>query len=722
MKHTLLRKIIYATIAIALCIISVFVFKLGITQIKDTRYISRLQIAPIAITVQGDYLISGQIYGVTHLLLTPFSEQQALIFDFKIEERYINSDGDTKWRTTHHRTEAVDFYIEDSSAKTRVSLNNYDLANIPIQFPHQNTTSTEGYRYTEKWITSHDFLTMFGFKPNANLNVFTISPNANKPYFINGNGKDAQLQTMGLKGLFSIWLALSFTTIALVLIFSALSKHRIIGFLTVLSVVQITLLLIAGSSLIKRDITQTANYLKEQQLNIRLLENKDTQQKFIEQYYQQIYSNAHYQLHHFPDNIIAFFSSIVLPEADLDILPNNIKKVELQHGSIIWILIVSLCLLILFLWIGLKYTISKRMIENIPTSKIKGVMIGLSEIKGKMIQYQDQILTSPLTSTTCCWYDYKVEELKQSGKDKSWKTIEKRSEWKLLKCKDDSDGEMIINPSNADISSQYESSERIGNFRYSETCLPFNQLIYLFGNVSVGHATGNVMMKTQTDQKLIISTFNENSIMLKKGMVAMSMMGAVFSLSILFGLLTMARIGSFEPSNYVLLALCVPVFLMAVVGVLHYNDILFLQNRADRNFANIQVTLKKRYDLLTNLQKVVKGYLQHEHKLLQALSVLRSNFNKALNYDQATPDRVKKIMQQELHFQQSFNMIAEDYPDLKSDELIQDFMNRQTKMENEISLIREGYNDAVNRYNERIQSFPDKLLANHFGFAKKRYA
>ncbi|MBT7369300.1 MAG: hypothetical protein HN816_01560, partial [Gammaproteobacteria bacterium] len=154
-----------------------------------------------------------------------------------------------------------------------------------------------------------------------------------------------------------------------------------------------------------------------------------------------------------------------------------------------------------------------------------------------------------------------------------------------------------------------------------------------------------------------------------------------------------------------------PIFALFVVFILMYNDLVFLQQRCDRNWANIQVSLKKRSNLVPQLEQVVKQYLVHEKSLQEDLVNLRQlrpslessgDVDQYLALEHAAIDRI--------------NLNIENYPDLEGIDLIAVFNRRLIKLENEISLIRAGFNDAVTEYRTRRETFPDNILASLFGF------
>ena len=156
-------------------------------------------------------------------------------------------------------------------------------------------------------------------------------------------------------------------------------------------------------------------------------------------------------------------------------------------------------------------------------------------------------------------------------------------------------------------------------------------------------------------------------------------------------------------------------YLLIVTFILHYNDLIFLRQRVNRNWSNIDVFLQKRFDLIQALNKVVKEFMSHENTLHEQLALLRAA-NKNATSD---VDAMAEYEKDERVFAKAFTARLEAYPDLKSNELVQRFMASFSELETELALIRSGYNDAVTTYNERIESFPDLIFAKFFGFTPR---
>jgi len=158
------------------------------------------------------------------------------------------------------------------------------------------------------------------------------------------------------------------------------------------------------------------------------------------------------------------------------------------------------------------------------------------------------------------------------------------------------------------------------------------------------------------------------------------------------------------------------VVLVALYVALTYNGLVRLRNRADAAWAQIDVQLKRRYDLIPNLVETVKGYAAHERQTLEAVTNARAA---AINAQgPAQQAQAENAITGAL---KSLFAVAEAYPELKAN---QNFLNLQEELtgtEGRISYARQFYNDTVQGLNTRIESFPANLLAGAFGFEQREY-
>jgi LemA protein len=169
----------------------------------------------------------------------------------------------------------------------------------------------------------------------------------------------------------------------------------------------------------------------------------------------------------------------------------------------------------------------------------------------------------------------------------------------------------------------------------------------------------------------------------------------------------------------VVIVVVVLVVLLALYVVLKYNGLVRTRNRIDNAFSQIDVQLKRRYDLIPNLVETVKGYASHERETLEAVTNARTaamgaqqsgNLAQQAQAENALSGTLKSLF-----------AVAEQYPDLKAN---QNFLNLQeelTSTEDRIAYARQFYNDSVLGYNNAIQVFPGNVLAGMFNFTKREY-
>jgi LemA protein len=154
--------------------------------------------------------------------------------------------------------------------------------------------------------------------------------------------------------------------------------------------------------------------------------------------------------------------------------------------------------------------------------------------------------------------------------------------------------------------------------------------------------------------------------------------------------------------------------LIVVVGI--YNSLVTLRNRADNSWAQVDVQLRRRYDLIPNLVETVKGYAKHEREVFEKVTEARS---KAIN-----ASTVKEQGQAENMLAgalKSLFAVVENYPELKAN---QNFLMLQEELagtEGKIAYARQFYNDTVMKFNVRQQVFPSSVIARMFNFKEKEY-
>ncbi|MCK6370686.1 MAG: LemA family protein [Gammaproteobacteria bacterium] len=169
------------------------------------------------------------------------------------------------------------------------------------------------------------------------------------------------------------------------------------------------------------------------------------------------------------------------------------------------------------------------------------------------------------------------------------------------------------------------------------------------------------------------------------------------------------------------------IIVLLVVAVLYlisiYNRLIMARNSARNAFAQIDVQLTRRHDLIPNLVEVAKGYLQHERQTLEAVIEARNRAVTGLKAAAANPTDAEAVgalagMENQLAGALGrLFALAEAYPDLKADQTMMQLSEELTATENKVAFARQAYNDAVLGYNNSREVFPNNLVASNFGFA-----
>lgn len=157
-----------------------------------------------------------------------------------------------------------------------------------------------------------------------------------------------------------------------------------------------------------------------------------------------------------------------------------------------------------------------------------------------------------------------------------------------------------------------------------------------------------------------------------------------------------------------------------------YNHFVLLRNRCENAFAQIDVQLRRRHDLIPNLVAATRGYLEHERRTLEAVTVARRQVGEACSGVRAHPsdpqaietlDRAETALAGPLA---RLLALAEAYPELAGDETVRRLTEELVTTENRITFARQAYNDQTTRYNTGIERFPASIVAPAFGFVRRR--
>lgn len=170
------------------------------------------------------------------------------------------------------------------------------------------------------------------------------------------------------------------------------------------------------------------------------------------------------------------------------------------------------------------------------------------------------------------------------------------------------------------------------------------------------------------------------------------------------------------------------IFWVVIVGIIFYivsiyNQLVTLKNRFQNGFSQIEVQLKRRYDLIPNLVETARGYMSHERETLEAVISARNEAMAVLKAASADPSgaAIQNLAGAENALAGALgklNVVMEAYPDLKASENMMQLSEELTSTENRVSFSRQAFNDAVTEFNTYRQSFPPVFFAARFGHPK----
>ncbi len=735
-----------------------FFLNTGFNKLQQLRQLERVPESKAGTVLLGEVNISAPAKAAFGTLSSPHTNTSCLYYLYTHEVETRDSDGNTSWRTQTRTEKSVDFLLYDETGEIPV-ITNLQTRKINWSVRRSFRVVQGKNRYTEYRIEPNDIVYAFGKAERGKEGIQLVFAGEGFYTPIVSNKSQAENQeSMGAVSLYLLWGGLCCVAIAVLGLVFLLGVHRLMTFLSILTFCLVLVLLHLSLKMMKQDIANgvTRYDLQREAADLQAREVYAkynlpwpgwdaislNQLSFADFSFQDQTKIREYgiglalsrqqlvgQMNAIPERWLigvwgydAPLSSNVLSDGDQAEVDFRAKQFpETRLTSTLASVLCGFGGVVFFVgtFLGYRQIKFKRMIENIPSSKTIAASCGLAEVCGDVsLNSAGAALTSPLSRSQCVWYYYKKEERRGVGKNAKWVIIDEETQWDKFSCKDD-EGKIAINARDAEIITQHHQSKREGKYRYTERLLRSDDPLYAIGAVSVNKHRSDTLVLGASEyfDPFILSNLPERTVMIMKAYTGMSVFVSAFCGLLLALLLFFGMSGGFSAVDFMLAATAAPIYLLLMTLVIHYNDLLFLRNRVTRNWSNIDVSLKKRANLIENIHRIVTRYMSHEQELLMQASSLRASLTEA----RAGANHVGDYLDGEHRIHKQLSAVLESYPELKSNTLVRRLMASMTRLENEVSYVRKGYNDAVELYNTRIASFPDVLFAKIFGFKRKSF-
>ena len=394
----------------------------------------------------------------------------------------------------------------------------------------------------------------------------------------------------------------------------------------------------------------------------------------------------------------------------------------------------------------------KRTVEDVPTSKVKGVFFGLNEVKGSV--KSDAPLQTYLTEKPSVWYEWSISEhwkkteryRDKDGNRKTrtksgWRKVDSGGNFQSFFLKDDT-GELLIEPEGAKVDAPstmsfscsptdpfyYEKGpdRSIANSthrrRFSECSLTPNDELYILGTAKLRQEVAKPMIAQSKEAKYyFISTKSESQIIRSKNVWAFIIIIFSFLAALVVPVVTISVETGVEPQEAMLenpgwIFLSGLIFL-AVASLFYltilYNGLIRVRNRLIHAMGLIEIQLKRRHDLIPSLLKCVKGFASYETEVQELLASCRSS---GANGTSREAGEVAEKINQGAGLIRGLFVLSENYPDLSADQNYDSFMTALLDTEDRIALARQFYNDSLLALQDRLLTFPDVLVAKWFRF------
>jgi len=410
-----------------------------------------------------------------------------------------------------------------------------------------------------------------------------------------------------------------------------------------------------------------------------------------------------------------------------------------------WLAISGLIALVLLLW-GLRSLRRKRLLENVPTSKVKAVFLGLNEVKGRA--RADAPLRSYLAGVHCVYYSYDIEEhwsrtttytdskgKTQTRHESGWETVASGGEAPPFEVEDET-GRIRVVPDGAEVTATEVFSETcdeddplyygkgpresVSNSdyerRFTEKAIAVGEDVYVIGCARLREDRVEPEIAADRDAELfLVSTEPEEEIVRSYGYATFFPLLFGTAAAFLFAVgFSISR--GFEPALRVELPRCIAIAggYLGFIGLMYlvfvYNGLADVRRRAEMAWSMIEVQLGRRHDLIPQLVACVRGYAKHEEETQRLAAALRVEGPRGGGDHEEQSQALKQVI-----------ALAERYPELKASPVYARLHDELVDTEDRIAFAREFFNATVTALNNRRETMPDSLVAKLTGLKPGSY-
>ena len=721
-------------------LIGFWIQSIGFDVIRDMRQMERVPQVSVHHVIPGEVSIQGKAVKGKQTLASRYTKIPCLYHRYLKEREEKDSDGDTRWVTVEQGSESTNFFLSEDTGKILVELKK---GGVSPDLDEDYQKEKGRYRYTEWRIEEEEEIFAFAMavKSTAGFTLRFDKPGSYSPVLSNDDALENR-SGLGTKGVLSSTASVALLCFGCLLLCFAFRIHRVLLFLGIVSALTSLAMIYSGLSMMKADLkdgyARLVRLEKSALSEVTELLDVKVDWKTLPSHVDSLNDNDRSRILGIREDFVAsvertnairdrFPESFLAPLWGIEPRPSLLAVGETMSGEAViaktpmkgWISLLCAAAALLMMglgsFFGFRRIKTKRYVENIPTSPSAGLAYGPAEIKGIVECDPKRSLKGPISDAKCVYYRYKITERRRSGKKTRTVVIKDEKQYVPFQCRD-SEGVIAIEPEGAEFTADFKVKKRIGRQTHYEWHIAPSTELYVLGSAVVDKEKGDRLVISDGDNDgfpFLVSDETETEVMLRQGRKGLLGIGFAQNGTVFLGLTLFAALGSFAATDFLLSALVSPMFLGFSMFVLMFNDLVFLRNRVKRAWANIEVSLKKRADLIPGLENIVKGYLSHEQSVLEAVTGLRTAVVGKNSY---SPTEVDSAMQQETILTNRLFALREDSPDLKGDTVTDDFMRRLTRMENEVALMRKGYNDGIERYHEAKKRIPEVFLAKLFKF------